>query len=189
MHGLTQGFCFVIALGKQKTNPAPITANLELLCSSWKWGTRPNGANQNMDLTPGCLLHPRSLWLSRYSQPPTTNLSSWIFPFLLLTLWTSSLSLCTADSILYPPPMLPSYIVSSFLLIPKTILFHSNYELSILTWTFFLVNFFGFGVKHVYSYILSNINLSLNTHHAFLLGSRLPHSGRYFHVPSICLQN
>jgi len=38
-------------------------------------------------------------------------------------------------------------------------------------------------------YFLVNIHLSVSTYHACPFGSELPHSGRYFLVPSICLQN
>jgi hypothetical protein len=55
---LLKGLSFVIALGKENTNSVLMTANLELLSSH---GTRPNGANQKMDLTPESLPHPRAL--------------------------------------------------------------------------------------------------------------------------------
>ena len=41
----------------------------------------------------------------------------------------------------------------------------------------------------VFCNFLANIHLLVNTYHACPFGSELPHSGWYFLIPSICLQN
>jgi hypothetical protein len=45
------------------------------------------------------------------------------------------------------------------------------------------------GVYDGYPVFLAFIHLSVSTYHAWLFGSVLCHSGWYFLVPSICLQN
>jgi len=74
-----------------------------------------------------------------------------------------------------------------FLLSPK-------WDWDILTWVLPLVDFSEFCVLYLgYSVmmllLLTNINLLVSTYHTCPFGSELPHSGWYFLVPSICLQN
>ena len=80
------------------------------------------------------------------------------------------------------PPSFPT--CDCFLLPPK-------WDWGVLSWTHQLVDIFEFcGLYFGYSILFfSNIHLLVSTYHACPFGSELLHSGRYFLVPSICLQN
>ena len=54
--------------------------------------------------------------------------------------------------------------------------------LSFVDYTLIILHF-------IYFLFLANIHLLVSTYHAHLFGSQLSHSGWYFLVPSVCLQN
>jgi hypothetical protein len=85
----------------------------------------------------------------------------------------------------FPPRSLPPIapVIASFFL--------PSEDWGILTWALQLIELFEFCGLHLVCSILfsPNIHLLVSTYYACLIGSELPHSGWYFLVPSICLQN
>jgi hypothetical protein len=137
-------------------------------------------------LTPGSLPHLRSLRLSTDSShplPPTPSVAC-NHSFSLL----SGLSPVSPHTWSWPPLPSPT---RSLPLLPMTILFSllSRIQASSLGASF-LIKFFG-SVGYIMSilYFLENIHSLVSTYNACHFGSGLPHSGWYFLVPSICLQN
>jgi hypothetical protein len=85
----------------------------------------------------------------------------------------------------FPSQVPPSSLVNAFFSLP------SGTEVSSLEHLHLVDHFEFCGLYLGYSVLFrgANIHLLVSTYHAWPFGSELPHSGWYFLVPFICLQN
>jgi hypothetical protein len=121
---------------------------------------------------------PTSVALPRDSHHPL-YLASFRFPFVLLALWLSLLSLPTIDpEHSYSPPYPLSHPVPTLHMPPLTILFSLLSEIQAFSLgPSFLFSFFG-SVECIVRapYFMIDIHLYVGTWQAFLFESELPHS-------------